>query len=60
VLRNHLIELKYLNSLRRIREGTNYDPGWKKFGSGIWDKHPGSATMYLKIKIFSMAAKISS
>jgi hypothetical protein len=36
-----LIELKYLNSLRRIRDGTNYDPGWKKFGSGIWDKHPG-------------------
>jgi hypothetical protein len=21
------------------------DPGWKKFGSGIWDKHPGSATL---------------
>jgi hypothetical protein len=21
------------------------DPGWKKFGSTIWDKHPGSATM---------------
>jgi hypothetical protein len=20
------------------------DPGWKKFGSGIRDKHPGSAT----------------
>jgi hypothetical protein len=20
------------------------DPGWKKFGSGIHDKHPGSAT----------------
>jgi hypothetical protein len=19
------------------------DLGWKKFGSGIWDKHPGSA-----------------
>jgi hypothetical protein len=29
-----------------------WDPGWKKFGSGmekfgsgIWDKHPGSATL---------------
>jgi hypothetical protein len=21
------------------------DPGWKKFGSGIRDKHPGSATL---------------
>jgi hypothetical protein len=21
------------------------DPGWKKFGSGIWNKHPGSATL---------------
>jgi hypothetical protein len=23
------------------------DPGWKKFGSGIRDKHPGSATLGL-------------
>jgi hypothetical protein len=22
------------------------DPGWKKVGSGIPDKHPGSATLY--------------
>ncbi len=22
------------------------DPGWKKFGSGIRDKHPGFATLY--------------
>ncbi len=21
------------------------DPGWKKFVSGIWDKHPGSAAL---------------
>ncbi len=21
------------------------DPGWKKFGSGVRDKHPGSATL---------------
>jgi hypothetical protein len=21
------------------------DPGWEKPGSGIWDKHPGSATL---------------
>jgi hypothetical protein len=23
------------------------DPGWKKFGSGIRDKHPGSTTLIL-------------
>jgi hypothetical protein len=23
----------------------NSDPGWKKFGSRIRDKHPGSATL---------------
>jgi hypothetical protein len=34
---------KYLNSLMRIR-----DPGWKEFGSGILDKHPGSATLLPK------------
>jgi hypothetical protein len=39
-LRNHFLGLKYLNSLMRIR-----DPGWKKFESGILDKHPGSATL---------------
>jgi hypothetical protein len=32
--------IKYLNSLVRIR-----DPGWKKVGSGIRDKHPGSSTL---------------
>jgi hypothetical protein len=26
------------------------DPGWKKFGSGIRDKHPGSATLWLAIQ----------
>jgi hypothetical protein len=38
-LRNQYFGLKYLKSLMRIR-----DPGWKKFGSGIRDKHPGFAT----------------
>jgi hypothetical protein len=37
--------LKYLNSLR-IRDGDSSDPGWKKVGSGIRDKHPGSATLH--------------
>jgi hypothetical protein len=32
--------LKYLNSFMRI-----WDPGWKKVGSVIRDKHPGSATL---------------
>jgi hypothetical protein len=27
--------LKYLNSLTRIRDGKNGDPGWKKWGSGM-------------------------
>ncbi len=44
-LKNHFFDLKYLNSLMRLR-----DPGWKKFGSGI-DLHPGSATL-VKIHLF--------
>jgi hypothetical protein len=54
-LRNHFLGffgLKYLNSLMRIRDprsgmetGRIRDPGWKKVGSGIQDKHPGSATL---------------
>jgi hypothetical protein len=54
-LRNHFLHflgLKYLNSLMRIRDpGSGMetvrirDPGWKKVGSGIRDKHPGSATL---------------
>ncbi len=41
--------IKYLNSLMRIQDpGWTVrirDPGWKKVGSGIRDKHPGSATL---------------
>jgi hypothetical protein len=41
VLRNHIFGLKYLNSLRRIRDpGWNKkgsDPGWNKLGSRIRD-----------------------
>ncbi len=29
------MRIKYLNSLMRIRDGDNSDPGWKKVGSGI-------------------------
>jgi hypothetical protein len=28
-----------------IWDGDSSDPGWKKVGSGIQDKHPGSATL---------------
>jgi hypothetical protein len=38
----------------RIRDPESFgpwiwDPGWKKFGSGIRDKHPGSATLLKRI-----------
>jgi hypothetical protein len=38
---------KYLNSLMRIRNRDLFDSGsgMEKFGSGIWYKHPGSATL---------------
>jgi hypothetical protein len=29
----------------QIRDGDSSDPGWKKVGSGIRDKHPGSTTL---------------
>ncbi len=45
----------------------NSDPGWKKVGSGIRDKHPGSATLrrirtvnrILTISYLSKAFKIN-
>ncbi len=57
------VGLRYLNSLMRMRmrirdQGIllSLDPGWKrkKFGSGIPDKHPGSATL---IKVFKLIFK---
>jgi hypothetical protein len=42
--------LKCLNSLMWIRDPKNSDPGWKKFGSGIRDKHPGSATLNNRLR----------
>ncbi len=49
-----LFGLKYLNSLMRIRDpGCKQfrsgigDQGWKKVGSWLRDKHPGSATLIL-------------
>ncbi len=40
----------------RIRNGDSSDPGWEKVGSGIRDKHPGSATLLDAMKL---AKKIS-
>jgi hypothetical protein len=34
-LKKQFLGLKYLNSLMRIQDGKNSDPGWKKFISGI-------------------------
>ncbi len=31
----------------RIRDRKNLDPGWKIFGSGIQDKHPGYAALVI-------------
>jgi hypothetical protein len=47
---NNFFGLIYLNSLKRIRNGKNSDPGLKQFGSGmgknrIRDEHPGAATL---------------
>jgi hypothetical protein len=36
-----------INSLMRIRDGKSSYLGWKTFGSGILDKHPGSATLFV-------------
>jgi hypothetical protein len=39
-LRTLFFGLKYLNSLMRIRDGKNSDPGWEKVGSGIGKNNP--------------------
>jgi hypothetical protein len=50
-IRNHFLGLKYLYSLLRIWDGNISDPGWKKVGSGIREKHPRSTTLN-KIKFY--------
>jgi hypothetical protein len=45
----------------RIRDGDSSDPGWKEVGSGIRDKHPGSATLILfnpVIRSFTVGAPV--
>jgi hypothetical protein len=44
-LKNNFLGKKFINSLMWIRDGKNSNPGWKKVGSGIRDKHPGSAAL---------------
>jgi hypothetical protein len=40
-----------------IWDGKNSDPEWKKLGSGIRDKHPTSATLFLllSLKMFAVS-----
>jgi hypothetical protein len=52
-LRNHFFAFFGVKILKFFDEDPGYgmetvrirDPGWKKVGSGIRDKHPGSATL---------------
>ncbi len=46
-LRNKFLGLKYLNSVMRIWDGKNSDPGSRMEKIRIRDKHPGSATLFL-------------
>jgi hypothetical protein len=34
------------------------DPGWKKVGSGIRDKHPGSATLLRKLLLIRQSKQM--
>jgi hypothetical protein len=44
--------LKFFDADTWIRNGDSSDPGWKKVGSGIRDKHPGCATLaYYFLKV---------
>ncbi len=52
-LRNHFFALFGVKLLKFFEDPGSgietvriQDPGWKKVGSGIRDKHPGSATLY--------------
>jgi hypothetical protein len=60
-LRNHFLDFFGVKILKFFDEGPGSgirdgdstvrirDPGWKKVGSGIRDKHPGSATLVVGI-----------
>jgi hypothetical protein len=42
---NNLDHISEAIFLVKILEFSDANPGWKKFGSEIRDKHPGSATL---------------
>jgi hypothetical protein len=42
---DHISQSLETNFWVKILKFSDPDPGWKKFGSGIRDKHPGSATL---------------
>jgi hypothetical protein len=42
---DHISESLETNFCNKILKFFDADPGWKKFGSEIRDKHPGSATL---------------
>jgi len=48
--------IKYLNSLMRICDGKNSDPGSEVENVGYWirDKNPGSATLFTEI-VYSLS-----
>jgi hypothetical protein len=37
-----------------------WDPGWKKVGSGILDKHPGSATLLSRADTYIRRTRLIS
>ncbi len=43
-LRNHYL-MRIRDPESEIEKIRNQHPEWKKVGSEIWDKHPGSATL---------------
>jgi hypothetical protein len=51
-LRNNFLGQKYFNLLMRIRNLFDPGSGMEKFGPGIRDKHPGSATLVFRAKTF--------
>jgi len=42
----------------RIRDENNSYPGWKKVGSRICDKHPGSATLLTNNNLRDYGTKV--
>jgi hypothetical protein len=45
-----------MNNLDHVSE-SGRDPGWKKFGSGIRNKHPGFATLHFYVDLAQIAGE---